>query len=111
MIALSSITFGRPDRGASCSPARPASAYRLRHWITVGRDTPSRRAIADVPSPSAAANTIRARNANPARTDDDRAHDTNVARSSSEISTSPVDAMTHPGTYQRPCKGINDAEH
>jgi len=70
-----------------------------------------RRAIADVPSPSAAARTILARSANPARTDDDRVHDTNVARSSSEISTNPVDATTHHGTYDPLCKGTNAARY
>jgi hypothetical protein len=96
MIAASSIVFGRPDRSASPSPARPAAAYRSRHWITVGRDTPSRREIDDVPSPSPAANTIFARADTPARTDDDRVQLSSVVRSSSRICTQPVDsAMPH----------------
>jgi hypothetical protein len=38
-----SIVRGRPDRGSSSSPASPCSAYRSRHPITVGRDTPRAR--------------------------------------------------------------------
>ncbi len=61
MIAESSTVFGRPGRGSSSNPASPCSANRSRHLITVGRDTPTSRAVPEVPLPSATANTIRAR--------------------------------------------------
>ena len=74
-------------------PARPrlvvqARQTRPRHTgparsITVGRDTPTRSAIAVFDSPSAASNTIRARCANPARTVDDRVNRANPSRSPS----------------------------
>jgi hypothetical protein len=63
---------GRPERGSSSSPARPRSAYRVRHASTVGRETPTRSAIATFDSPSAASNTIRARCAAPAAIVEDR---------------------------------------
>ncbi len=43
--AASSMTGGRPDRSRSPSALNPPVEYRSRHWITVGRDTPIRRAI------------------------------------------------------------------
>ena len=81
MMSSSATVLGRPDLGASPNASIPSCANRTRHWITVGRETPSRRAIALVPSPSAAANTILARITRPARIEDDRDHDTSVARS------------------------------
>jgi hypothetical protein len=82
MMSSSATVLGRPDLGASPSASIPFWANRSRHWITVGRDTPNRRAIALVPSPSAAAS--------PARIEDDRDHETNVARSRTSSSTRPV---------------------
>ena len=61
MIAESSTTFGRPGRGSSSNPANPNCANRSRHLITVGRETPTSRAVPEVPLPSATASTICAR--------------------------------------------------
>jgi hypothetical protein len=55
--------------------------YRDRHDTTVWRDTPTRAAISVFDTPSAANNTIRARCARPALTDDDRVHDASGSRS------------------------------
>ena len=74
---------GRPERGSSSRPANPSARYRSRHPITVGRDTPTGSAITVFDNPSAASNTIRARCANPARTDDDRVNRTSSSRSPS----------------------------
>jgi hypothetical protein len=74
---------GRPERGSSSSPANPRAAYRSRHPITVGRDTPNLTAIAVFDTPSAANNTIRARCGNPARTDLDRVNRASTSRSPS----------------------------
>ena len=70
--AASSITVGRPDRSRSPNAPTPPARYRLRHWITVGRVTPTRRAISAFGKPSAANSTIRARCANPASSVEDR---------------------------------------
>ena len=51
--------------------------------MTVGRETPTLAAIAVFACPSAASNTIRARCANPARTDDARVNFTSRSRSPS----------------------------
>ena len=60
----SSVTvLGRPGRGSSNNPSSRRSAKRLRHLDTVGRDTRSRSAISTFETPSAAARTIRERNA------------------------------------------------
>src|SRR5205823_3895899 len=67
-----------------------------RQVITVGRDTPSWWAIAEVPSPAPALRTMRARSAAPAVMVADRAHPLNVARSASETSNpSDVRGMAH----------------
>src|SRR3954468_349051 len=87
MIAASSILLGRPLRGWSSRPASPCTAKRSRHLITVGRETPSIRAVAEVPAPSAIANTIRARSQCPAETVEHRVQYSSVARSSSLTST------------------------
>jgi hypothetical protein len=55
------IVGGFPGRGASASPARPRSANRDRHRITVGSLHPTRPAISTPGTPSAASSTIRAR--------------------------------------------------
>jgi len=62
----SSIADGRPERDKSPRPAMPASEYRVRQRITVGRETPTIAAIAVFDTPWAASNTIRARWAKPA---------------------------------------------
>jgi hypothetical protein len=49
--------------------------------ITVGRDTPTDRAVADVPTPSAIVSTIHARSRWPAEIVEERVQDSNVARS------------------------------
>ena len=57
------IVRGLPGRGSSCKPSRPCRAKRPRHFPTVEAWQPSRSAISMLSSPSAAANTIRHRNA------------------------------------------------
>jgi hypothetical protein len=102
---------GRPDRAWSSNPARPRAAYRLRQPITVGPDTPTSSAIAVFDTPSAASSTIRARSANPARTDDDRVSRSNTSRSPTR---NPSAAAARFGTPHRPTpkrQSTNDAEH
>lgn len=94
MIASRSTVRGRPDRASSTSPAIPDSSYLLRHNVTVGRETPTRAAIAVLETPSAASSTILARCANSARIDDDRTHDNNRC-SSPGRSTSATNRMCH----------------
>jgi len=74
MIACSSCTAGRPDRGRSSNAIRPPEAYRTRQERTVGKLTPTRRLTSALLVPSAASNTIRARCANPAGIVQDRVH-------------------------------------
>ena len=62
-ISPSSTAHGRPVRARSSNPSSPSAAYRLRHVLTVCRETPSRRAMSALRSPSAASSTIEARNA------------------------------------------------
>ncbi len=109
MIAESSTVFGRPGRGSSSNPANPCSANRSRHLITVGRDTPSSRAVPEVPFPSATANTIRARSTWLARIERDRVHDSNVARSS--LTDHQRRSVHAPFSSTNTCKSINDAQH
>jgi hypothetical protein len=52
---------GRPDRGWSASPSRPASVNRLRHRPTTPTCTSNRSAMAVLGTPSAASSTILAR--------------------------------------------------
>jgi hypothetical protein len=59
----SEIERGLPGRGSSWRPSRPRSAKRPRQRPTVERLQPSRAAISLLASPSAAANTMRQRNA------------------------------------------------
>ena len=66
-MATSSVVRGLPGLGRSSSPPVPSAAYRFYCKITVGLDTPVRRAISFVPIPSPASSTIRARWASPAR--------------------------------------------
>ena len=57
------IVRGRPGRGSSTSPSSRRSANRLRHFVTVGAETPSSSAISRLVNWPAAPSTIRARNA------------------------------------------------
>jgi hypothetical protein len=81
-------TLGRSD-----SPPIPSAAYHFFHVITVGLDTPVRRTISLVPSPSPASSTIRARCASPARIDVDRTHEASTSRSRGGTSTHTVKAI------------------
>ena len=67
----------------------------MRQAVTVGRVDPVLSTISFVPAPSAASNTILARRANPAGTDDDRTHDSNTTRSDSGNSTATVNGMSN----------------
>jgi len=97
MMAASSTVLGRPERGSSSSPAMPCAAYRSRHLMIVGRDSPRFRAASDVPDPSAQASTMAARSARPADTVVERVHVVRVTRSSSLI-VSMGDCM-HPSSH------------
>src|SRR3954447_2858354 len=99
MIWESSMRFGRPQRGRSLSPSKPSARNRSRHLITVGRETPSDRAVAEVPAPSAIASTIRARSTYPAETVRQRVQYSSVARSSS-LKASWDDGIQHHPTCQ-----------
>jgi hypothetical protein len=81
-IRSSPTTRGRPGRGSSTNPSRRCSANRLRHRRTVVIDKPNRCDSAVLDPPSAAANTIRDRIANPAALVRRRAQPSNSARSS-----------------------------
>ena len=110
-IATSSIVRGLPGFGRSSSPPIPSAAYRLFHAITVGFDTPVRRTISFVPTPSAASSTIRARCASPARIDGERAHETSTSRSRGGTSTLTVNGIGHgPGNGTRG-QGISLTRH
>ena len=67
-ICCAVMVAGAPERGASCnrsvavSPEPPAS-QRARHKLTPLRHTPSRCAVSQTPTPSAASTIIRARSA------------------------------------------------
>jgi hypothetical protein len=78
-----SMVRGRPERGSSSSPASPCAACRSRHPITIGLDTLTVSAIAVFDAPSAASNTIRARCANPGRTELERVSRVSCTRSPS----------------------------
>jgi hypothetical protein len=98
-IRRGSIDRFRPDRCSSASPASPCSAYRARHAFTVGRLTPTSRAISTFGVPSAASSTIRARAASPAPTELDRVSPTSASRSFSHNSKGSAVA---PATPQYP---------
>ena len=101
-IATSSVVRGLPGFGRSSSPPVPSAAYRFFHKITVGLDTPVRRAISFVPIPSAASSTILARWASPARIDGDLAHEASTSRSRGGTSTFTVNGISHrPRTMTR----------
>jgi hypothetical protein len=83
----SSVTVrGHPGRGSSNSPSSRRSLKRLRHFVTVGREIPSRSAISPFAAPCAAASTIRERNANACAVLRRRDHASNRPSSSSESS-------------------------
>ena len=94
-MATSSVVRGLPGRGRSSSPPVPSAAYRFFHKITVGLDTPVRRAISFVPIPLPASSTIRARWASPARIDGDRTHEASTSSSRGGTSTFTVNAINH----------------
>ncbi len=75
------IVRGRPGRGSSVSPSRRCSANRDRHFAAIARLIPSRSAISVFLRPSAAANTIRERNANACALVRRRVHASNCRRS------------------------------
>lgn len=74
-------TRRRPERFRSVKPAMPSSKKRLRQVITVLTATPRRCAITAFSSPSAAANTIRARTTIRRSAVCLRANDSNLERS------------------------------
>ena len=110
-IAASSTVFGRPDRGASLSPSSPEARKRLRHWVTVGRETPT--APGSPRTPHHRRPRARSVHATPEPRPDRRTRPlSSVAQSSSVSFTTAVDrAMTHPRAPTTRCKGTNDAQH
>jgi hypothetical protein len=81
----------------------------LRHFLTVPRSSSKRSASSTLEPPSAAANTIRARNARPAALLRRRVYPSNSARSSSvsTISAAVGDGISHSNKSGR----INDSGH
>ena len=80
--------------------------------ITVGRDAPTLAAIAVFATPSAASNTIRARCARPARTDDARVNFTSRARSPSRKRNATAGRFAIPALSQPNIRQINyDTRH
>jgi len=88
------IERGLPGRGSSCSPSRPRCANRPRHFPTVEGVQANCDAISLLDVPSAAASTIRHRNANACELLGRRAHRSSTSRSSSLSTTSARCAMT-----------------
>ena len=82
-ICSSVIVRGGPGRGASARPSSRRATNRERHLVTVGRDTPSRRATSMLLAPSAQASTIRQRSASAWLLLARRVQRSSVARSSS----------------------------
>ena len=79
-----SVTLrGAPGRGSSSRPSNRRRRKRLRYFSAVARPTPKVFAIAVLPSPSAAASTMRARRATAFAVFCRRASSTSLARSSS----------------------------
>ena len=95
MIACSSCTGGRPDRGRSSSAASPPVAYRTRQACTVGRLTPTSRPTSALLAPSAASNTIRACCANPAGIVADRIHSRSLCSSPARNTNSSTRDVRH----------------
>jgi hypothetical protein len=100
----SRIERGFPGRGSSCSPSRPRRAKRPRHRPTVEPLQPSSAAISALDRPSAAANTIRQRNANACALDGRRAHRSSVSRSPSRSRRRARRTQTR--VAPRPCRGL-----
>src|SRR4249919_1308883 len=105
---------GRPDRASSSNPAKPRAEYRARQAVTVGRDTPTRTAIAVFATPSEASSTIRARCARPARTELDRVRRTNSSRSPARNGNAEAGRFgtphhpNHPTANQLTTRGTSD---
>src|SRR3954452_25325157 len=96
---LASLIFlGCPGRGSSVKPSKRCSAKRLRHLRTELTATPRSRAISLLFGPSAAASTIRDRNASACALVRRRSHASNCARSSAvnSIGTANGEGMTTP---------------
>jgi hypothetical protein len=104
------IVGGRPGRGSSTRPSSLRSANRVRHFPTVGRDTPTRSAISVFVRPSAACSTIRDRRARPWALVVRRVHASKHARSSSlnSISAATGRGMITASPY---CKRIKPSGH
>jgi hypothetical protein len=107
----SSVTvLGRPGRGSSNNPSSRRSANRLRHFVTVGREIRSRSAISPLAKPSAAASTIRERNASACAVFGRRDQASSRSRSASvsSITTAVGVGMNH--SYPN-CKCFKPAGH
>ena len=90
--------------------AKKETAFHIA--IEIGRETPSRRERADVPSPSPAPRTILARIARPAGTEEERVQRPSVARSSSQSSMKLAEVgMGHALAPHLLCQGTYDARH
>jgi hypothetical protein len=76
------IERGFPGRGSSCKPSRPRRANRPRHLPTVLALQSNSAAISVLDRPSAAAKTIRQRNASACALFGRRAHRSSTSRSS-----------------------------
>jgi hypothetical protein len=114
------IDRGFPGRGSSCNPSKPRRANRPRHLPTVEPVQPNSAAISVLERPSAAASTIRHRNANACELFGRRAHRSSTSRSPSPSTTSTTrPAMTasnrrRRGRRSRPTTGslrTNDSGH
>ena len=93
----STTVRGRPGRGSSSRPSSRCATNRVRHFRALVMWTSSLSAIDVLLMPSAAANTIRDRVANPLALVDRRDHATNWERSSSVRSTTGATGL---GTHQ-----------
>src|SRR5215211_2362157 len=96
----SSIARGRPERGRSASPLRPARANCARHRLTVGSDRPSSPAMSVLLAPSAARSTIRARSASFCATDGVRSRRRSSASCSGESAIAAAARGTPPPYYK-----------
>ena len=90
------ILRGCPGRGSSAEPSKRCTAKRLRHLRTELTAIPRSRAISLLFGPSAAASTIRDRNASACALVRRRSHASNCARSSAvnSIETANGDGVT-----------------
>ena len=97
----SSVTVrGRPGRGSSSSPSNRSATNRDRHLRALATAIPNSCAIAVFDNPSAAANTIRERTANPFALVVRRDHDTNCERSSADNTTTGATGLGTHRAYQ-----------